>query len=680
MAQPPAQPPPASVAIPPAILQKMPNEVLKNISNRISEDDLRKLAVADVGVWTAFRSHLVQAHHPVPVYACPCANNPNLNATILHWAANYGHVDVIRRLENPQGTGFTNNLVVDQPISMREIDLYNQQNSIPGLRNRQQLLNWDTFPLHFAARNGHVHAAQELIRLGADVNAQSDTPSDEECQINNPQLIGPRYNRNKRHFGDGTPLWLAVDNGHIDMVKLLLQNGADIEIVPKISGQTRANGLDDFLHPNHRGSQNAPVVPGQTATCSTVLHRAARGDHWDIFLELFDHMKTRTRPNSQRLVTSTFWDDFVNRQLRQAPNSNPLLANANAVINYGRTALHYAAQRGNWEMCRLLVKDLRADQSLFDIDHGQHFEHGPTALQAASANIENPDFDLEALKIFLLAGNTPKKFRASPWCEIAQIEPRWPWNIPTTLINVVCGQEPYIQNYDKKCQEKTEMVKIILNWLKSYKPKGTNTYNAYLNQVNWRNSHHRVSANRDGSDGGLNQFTMRTAGTALIEAADRGYEDICMMLVESMVSGGSARTDVSIMGREGNVFHVLARDGEDRIIRRIMHYLEENVSIGSDMNDPSVNVGNYRHPNQAAFLATNSHGSIPRQIARNDRQRVLTGSDAKSVFLRQRNPNIANSYRTIINLLRSINEPLSGANGMQAQKRTRHQRKLFYQL
>ena len=61
--------------------------------------------------------------------------------------------------------------------------------------------------LHYATSNGHVDVAKLLIKNGADVNAV------ETC------------NR--------TSLHAAAGNGHIDVVKLLIQNGADINTVDR---------------------------------------------------------------------------------------------------------------------------------------------------------------------------------------------------------------------------------------------------------------------------------------------------------------------------------------------------------------------------------------------------------------------------------------------------------------
>ena len=59
--------------------------------------------------------------------------------------------------------------------------------------------------LHVAAKNGHVDVAKVLIQNGADVNA---------------------VEKDK-----WTALHLAARNGHVDVAKVLIQNGADVNAV-----------------------------------------------------------------------------------------------------------------------------------------------------------------------------------------------------------------------------------------------------------------------------------------------------------------------------------------------------------------------------------------------------------------------------------------------------------------
>lgn len=67
----------------------------------------------------------------------------------------------------------------------------------------------ESYVLCTAASYGHLDIVQKLIQLGADVNYETDL-----SYINNPLL--------------GNPLSNAVMNGHYEMVKLLLDSGADM--------------------------------------------------------------------------------------------------------------------------------------------------------------------------------------------------------------------------------------------------------------------------------------------------------------------------------------------------------------------------------------------------------------------------------------------------------------------
>ena len=62
--------------------------------------------------------------------------------------------------------------------------------------------------LHWAAEKGHVDVVKVLIRNGADMNAVTD------------------YDMN-------TALHYAVTNKYVDVVKVLIQNGIDVNAVNK---------------------------------------------------------------------------------------------------------------------------------------------------------------------------------------------------------------------------------------------------------------------------------------------------------------------------------------------------------------------------------------------------------------------------------------------------------------
>ncbi len=76
------------------------------------------------------------------------------------------------------------------------------------IRNGESPNNHDidyTYPIHVAAKNGHLNIVNFLIT------------------IQNPKLIGTINNFNR------TPLDFAIEGKHIEVVKTLIKNGADIK-------------------------------------------------------------------------------------------------------------------------------------------------------------------------------------------------------------------------------------------------------------------------------------------------------------------------------------------------------------------------------------------------------------------------------------------------------------------
>ena len=101
--------------------------------------------------------------------------------TPLHWAAQNGHVDVVKfLLENGPGL-----------VSARDM--------------------WEYTPLHKAARFGHKEIAELLIKSGAAVNQKTKSGY--------------------------LPLHLAIGNGHKETVNILIQRGGEL-------GAKGANDMD----------------------------------------------------------------------------------------------------------------------------------------------------------------------------------------------------------------------------------------------------------------------------------------------------------------------------------------------------------------------------------------------------------------------------------------------------
>ncbi|KJH52965.1 ankyrin repeat protein [Dictyocaulus viviparus] len=269
----------------------------------------------------------------------------------LHLAAQNGHVRVV------------NVLVQDHGASLEAITLENQT------------------ALHFAAKYGQLVVSQTLLALGANPNARDDkgqTPLHLAAENDYPDVVKLflKMKQNNRgvltaidHNGftcahiaamkgslavvkelmmidkamviqaktktlEATTLHMAAAGGHANIVKILLENGANAE--------------DENAH-------------GMTA-----LHLGAKNGFVSI-LEAFDkslwrRCSKKTGLNALHIAAYYGNSDFVNEMLKSVPasiRSEPPLYNHHVVkefaTEYGFTPLHLAAQSGHDSLVRMLL-------------------------------------------------------------------------------------------------------------------------------------------------------------------------------------------------------------------------------------------------------------------------------------------------------------------------------------
>ena len=91
-----------------------------------------------------------------------------------------------------------------------------------------KLLMGDTTPLYLAAQRGHTEVVRELLRLGAEVNFVMPQGRHGGHLISLGQgSVGGHYPVKNTEVGNGaTALHAAVENGHLETARVLLAGGA----------------------------------------------------------------------------------------------------------------------------------------------------------------------------------------------------------------------------------------------------------------------------------------------------------------------------------------------------------------------------------------------------------------------------------------------------------------------
>ena len=152
--------------------------------------------------------------------------------TALHFAAEVGRVEVIKRLcdsgadvEAEKTTGGTPlHTAADANMTESVAVLVEYCGS-----KVDKLLMKDTTALYLAAQRGFTEVSQELIRLGANINfvMPRGQHRGDLISVSADSAQSGYYPVKNTEVGNGaTALHAAVENGHLQTVRMLLQNGA----------------------------------------------------------------------------------------------------------------------------------------------------------------------------------------------------------------------------------------------------------------------------------------------------------------------------------------------------------------------------------------------------------------------------------------------------------------------
>ncbi|UKZ69001.1 uncharacterized protein TrAtP1_010019 [Trichoderma atroviride] len=228
----------------------------------------------------------------------------------IHQAAYSGFLDMVKLLleKNPTcaavagSDGVTAILYAAQ---QGHLEVVRHLVSCPGIDVNAATTNTMWTPIHQAARNGHV----DIVKLLMAVNAKHDQPDNENM----------------------TPLWSAAQEGYDEIVQILIQKGVDKEII----------STDGNRRPIHQAAQN-----GHLGVVKKLLEAGAKVDpHKDGY--------GKETPSPLWLAAQGGHFEVADLLIQKGADVNFSEHPSN------RLPIHQAAQNGHIELVRLLLRAMR---------------------------------------------------------------------------------------------------------------------------------------------------------------------------------------------------------------------------------------------------------------------------------------------------------------------------------
>jgi cytohesin len=276
--------------------------------------------------------------------------------------------------------------------------------------------------LHFAARMGSAQIVSSLLRMpGMEVNVQDDrsfTPLDLAIENGHVEVVELLLEytstsdlERKHNCSGNTPLHIATKNGHVELTNLLLEHANKLHFNKENVDQNRAYLNNQEGHVDEVNGflgHSESYIKEKNNDGNTPLHLAAEEGHAKVVQILLKHcntldleVKNVAGQTTLHLAALRGHDEVVKVWLEHAG------LNLKARNNDGNTPLHLAAGEGHAKVVQILlkhcntldleVKNVAGQTSLHLAALGGHDEVVKVWLEHAELNLKARNND----------GNTP---------------------------------------------------------------------------------------------------------------------------------------------------------------------------------------------------------------------------------------------------------------------------------
>ena len=207
--------------------------------------------------------------------------------TALHCASTMGHAEVVELLleeeADPEATGKSGATALMMAASMGHLAVV-ESLLAGGADPDTRHVFGQTTALHFAAEVGRLEVMRSLCRAGADVEAEKVTGGTALHTAADANMTGSvtvlveecGADINKLLMRDTTPLYLAAQRGHTEVVRELVRLGARVNFVMP---QGRHGGHLISLSSDGSVGGHYPVKNTEVGNGATALHAAVENGH-----------------------------------------------------------------------------------------------------------------------------------------------------------------------------------------------------------------------------------------------------------------------------------------------------------------------------------------------------------------------------------------------------------------